>query len=56
MAHTATSHVVEYTGASVKFIDVENLNRPPNLIDIAGQEIKENEVHVALHNTGFCSK
>lgn len=53
MSHTATSHVVEYTGASVKFIDVENLTGNIDPLEIEKKITKKTRGMIIVHMAGY---
>ena len=43
MSHTATSHAVEYTGATVRFVDIENLTGNIDPLEIEKKNYKKNQ-------------
>ncbi len=53
MSHTATSHAVEYTGAKVKFIDVEELTGNIKVSDIEKHISKKTKGLIIVHMAGY---
>ena len=53
MSHTATSHAVEYTGASVKFIDTEKLTGNIKVSEIEKNISKKTKGLILVHMAGY---
>ncbi len=53
MSHTATSHAVEYTGASVKFIDIEKLTGNIRTSEIEKNISKKTKGLIIVHMAGY---
>ena len=53
MSHTATSHAVEYTGAKVKFVDIENLTGNIDISEIEKNISKKTKGLILVHMAGY---